>query len=95
MEKALNGLCDFSIASKTTSNLQNSLEVPENCKEHFTCRGSPFEFISDRWWRMFPLQRCGLRSTLFTYADFFLEGFLKLMKRYEKYLNLLGTYVEK
>ena len=27
--------------------------------------------------------------------DFFLEGFLKLIKRYEKCINLLGTYVEK
>jgi len=27
--------------------------------------------------------------------DFFLEGFLKLIKRYDKCLNVLGTYVEK
>ncbi|GFU89424.1 hypothetical protein TNCV_1673701 [Trichonephila clavipes] len=27
--------------------------------------------------------------------EFFLEDFLKLIKRYDKYLNVLGTYVEK
>ncbi|GFV15695.1 hypothetical protein TNCV_986781 [Trichonephila clavipes] len=27
--------------------------------------------------------------------EFFPESFLKLIKRYDKYLNVLGTYVEK